>query len=100
MSGCINGLRPPPRGQHRHSGDRQGGASRPTSSCLEGHRATTQAWARSLAEHSSEGEIVDAVDTVLKTYLTVREHADERFIDCYRRVGMKPFKEALYGADS
>ena len=23
---------------------------------------------------------------------------DERFLDCYRRVGMQPFKEALYGA--
>ncbi len=44
-------------------------------------------------------EIVGAVDTVLQTYLAQREGPDERFIDCYRRVGLDPFKESLYGAD-
>ncbi|HEY6878031.1 MAG TPA: nitrite/sulfite reductase [Polyangiales bacterium] len=43
-------------------------------------------------------KIVDAVETVVKRYLEVRTSADERFLDCYRRVGMGPFKEALYGA--
>jgi sulfite reductase (NADPH) hemoprotein beta-component len=43
-------------------------------------------------------KIVNAVETIVKRYLEVRSSADERFLDCYRRVGMGPFKEALYGA--
>ncbi len=42
-------------------------------------------------------KIVDAVETVVKRYLELRTSIDERFLDCYRRVGMEPFKEALYG---
>jgi len=45
----------------------------------------------------SRDEIVGAVHTVLEVYLAGRQGADERFIDYYRRVGMTPFKEALYG---
>jgi len=40
----------------------------------------------------------DAVETILNTYLEVRNEG-ERFIETYRRVGMAPFKEALYAAD-
>ena len=47
----------------------------------------------------SREQIVDAVDTVLKTYLELRESPEERFLDCYRRLGVTPFKEALYGDD-
>ncbi len=46
---------------------------------------------------SSEA-IVDAVETVVDTYVKLRATADEDFLSAYRRVGMKPFKEALYGA--
>ena len=46
---------------------------------------------------SSEA-IVDAVETVVDTYIRLRATADEDFLSAYRRVGMKPFKEALYGA--
>ena len=41
-------------------------------------------------------EVVDAVETIVDTYIELREDG-ERFLDAYRRVGMKPFKEALYG---
>jgi sulfite reductase (NADPH) hemoprotein beta-component len=41
-------------------------------------------------------EAVDAVETIINTYVGVRNDG-ERFLDTYRRVGMKPFKEALYG---
>jgi len=40
-------------------------------------------------------EISDAVETVVDTYLDIRQK-DEPFIDTYRRVGKDPFKEALY----
>jgi sulfite reductase (NADPH) hemoprotein beta-component len=42
-------------------------------------------------------DAVDALETILNTYLRIREK-NERFLDTYRRVGMEPFKEALYGA--
>ncbi len=41
--------------------------------------------------------IVDAVQTVIETYLSLRR-PEERFLDTYRRVGMAPFKERLYAA--
>ena len=41
-------------------------------------------------------EVVDAVETIVDTYVEERENG-ERFLDTYRRVGIKPFKEALYG---
>ena len=46
----------------------------------------------------SADSVVDAVETVLDTYVTVRTRPDEEFLATYRRVGQKPFKEALYGA--
>ena len=55
----------------------------------------------SLGERTGPGfgaeEIVPAIETVVQAYLDNRESADEAFIDTYRRVGMAPFKEALYG---
>jgi len=46
----------------------------------------------------SSDDIVDAVETVVDTYLERREGADETFLAAYRRLGAAPFKEALYGA--
>ena len=46
----------------------------------------------------STGEVVDAVETIVETYLTHRESASEPFLAAYRRLGPAPFKEALYGA--
>ena len=47
-----------------------------------------------LAQH----EIIDAVERVIERYLEIRESADERFIETVRRVGLDPFKHAVYGA--
>ncbi|RCL03620.1 MAG: sulfite reductase (NADPH) hemoprotein beta-component [Candidatus Tokpelaia sp. JSC161] len=41
-------------------------------------------------------EIVNAVERVINTYVLLRK-TNERFIDTYRRVGMIPFRHALYG---
>ncbi|RXF68474.1 nitrite/sulfite reductase [Hansschlegelia zhihuaiae] len=43
-------------------------------------------------------EVGDAVETVVDTYLKLREGPDENFLAAVRRLGQKPFKEALYGA--
>jgi sulfite reductase (NADPH) hemoprotein beta-component len=45
-------------------------------------------------------EIVDAVETIVETYLSIRNDQSERFLDVYRRVGPAPFKEALYGREA
>jgi sulfite reductase (NADPH) hemoprotein beta-component len=46
----------------------------------------------------SSDKIVDAVETVVDTYLKLRTDSEEDFLTAYRRVGMKPFKEALYAS--
>jgi len=45
----------------------------------------------------SSDEVVDAVETLVDTYLEKRESADEDFLAAYRRLGQAPFKDALYG---
>ncbi len=45
----------------------------------------------------TEDEIVDAVETIVDTYLKLRKDG-EIFLDTYRRVGVQPFKETLYAA--
>ena len=44
----------------------------------------------------SEDGVVAAIDRATQVYLSRRE-AGERFLDTYRRIGMAPFKEAIYG---
>ena len=43
-----------------------------------------------------EDGVVDAVEKATEVYKALRE-GDERFVDTYRRVGLEPFKEAIYG---
>ena len=43
-------------------------------------------------------EVVGAVETIVDTYLSVRESPDESFLATYARVGLRPFKEKLYAA--
>ena len=43
----------------------------------------------------SDAAVADAVDTLVDTYLARRTDG-ERFLDTYRRVGVAPFKEAVY----
>jgi sulfite reductase (NADPH) hemoprotein beta-component len=45
----------------------------------------------------SADEVVDAVETIVDTYLELRRPG-ERFIDAYRRLGIEPFREKLYAA--
>ena len=44
-------------------------------------------------------EIVPAIERILRAYLALRSHQEETFLDAFRRVGMEPFKAALYGAE-
>ena len=42
-------------------------------------------------------EVPAAIEAIVDTYMDIRED-DERFLDTYRRIGMVPFKEAVYGS--
>jgi sulfite reductase (NADPH) hemoprotein beta-component len=44
----------------------------------------------------SSENVVDAVETIVSTYKALRRDESEDFLAAYRRVGMAPFKEALY----
>ncbi|SVB62575.1 uncharacterized protein METZ01_LOCUS215429, partial [marine metagenome] len=42
-------------------------------------------------------EVPAAIEAIVDTYMDIRKD-DERFLDTYRRIGMVPFKEAVYGS--
>ncbi len=44
-------------------------------------------------------EIVPAIERIVRAYLDLRDDPDETFLDAYRRVGIDPFKSALYPAN-
>jgi len=95
ISGCINAC------GHHHAGhigilgvDRKGVENYQLT--LGGSGAEDAAVGKITGPGFDEDGIVGAVETVIDTYLGLRE-AGERFLDTYRRVGMRPFKEALYG---
>jgi sulfite reductase (NADPH) hemoprotein beta-component len=48
----------------------------------------------------STDDVVDAVENIVDTYLGLRAGPDEDFLAAYRRVGMAPFKKALYERDA
>ena len=95
ISGCINAC------GHHHAGhigilgvDRKGVENYQLS--LGGSGAEDVSLAKITGPGFDEAGVVDAVETVTDLYLERREEG-ERFLDTYRRIGMEPFKEALYG---
>jgi sulfite reductase (NADPH) hemoprotein beta-component len=48
----------------------------------------------------SSEKVVGAIATIVETYKAQRAGADEPFLTTFRRVGMAPFKEALYERDA
>ena len=45
-------------------------------------------------------DILGAIDSIISLYMTERTSRDETFLDFYRRVGMAPFRAALYAEGS
>ncbi len=95
ISGCINAC------GHHHAGhigilgvDRKGKENFQLS--LGGSEAEDVSLAKITGPGFDEDGVVKAVETVTDVYLASREDG-ERFLDTYRRIGMAPFKEALYG---
>jgi sulfite reductase (NADPH) hemoprotein beta-component len=95
ISGCINAC------GHHHAGhigilgvDRKGVENYQL--LLGGSSAEDVSLGKITGPGFDEDGIVDAVERTTAKYLQLRENG-ERFLDTYRRVGMEPFKEAIYG---
>jgi sulfite reductase (NADPH) hemoprotein beta-component len=96
ISGCINAC------GHHHAGhigilgvDRKGEESYQL--LLGGSGAEDTSLAAILGPGFNEEGVIAAIEMVVEKYLAVRTDEGERFLDTYRRVGAKPFKEAVYG---
>ena len=96
ISGCINAC------GHHHVGhigilglDRAGVENYQIT--LGGDATETAAIGEKTGPGFAYDEIVPAIERILRAYLGLRLHAEETFLDAYRRVGMDPFKRALYG---
>jgi sulfite reductase (NADPH) hemoprotein beta-component len=95
ISGCINAC------GHHHAGhigilgvDRKGVENYQLT--LGGSGAEDVSIGKITGPGFDEDGIVDAVERATDKYKELREPG-ERFVDTYRRVGMEPFKEAIYG---
>ena len=63
---------------------------------LGGSEADDASLGKWLGPAIPKADLVDAVSRLVSHYLAVRDSDSERFLDTYRRVGPKPFKEAVY----
>ncbi len=95
ISGCINAC------GHHHAGhigilgvDKKGTENYQLS--LGGSGAEDVSLGKITGPGFDEDGVVDAIERATDTYVSLREPG-ERFLDTYRRVGMQPFKEAIYG---
>ncbi len=94
ISGCINAC------AHHHVGhigvlgvDKKGTESYQL--LLGGNADENAAIGKITGPGFNGDQIVGAIETVIRTYQEIKE-GNERFIDTYQRVGMEPFKDALY----
>ncbi|MCE8545756.1 nitrite/sulfite reductase [Ruegeria pomeroyi] len=95
ISGCINAC------GHHHVGhigilglDRAGVENYQIT--LGGDATETAAIGERTGPGFAYDQIVPAIERIVETYLDQRRDREESFIDTYRRVGMAPFKTALY----
>ena len=95
ISGCINAC------GHHHAGhigilgvDRKGVENYQL--LLGGSEGADTSLGQITGPGFNEDGIVDAVEKATEVYLAQKQEG-ERFLDTYRRIGMAPFKEALYG---
>jgi len=94
ISGCINAC------GHHHAGhigilgvNKRGEEFYQVT--LGGHQGYDASIGKIIGPAFSSGDIVDAVEDIVMTYLDQRQDG-EQFLDTYRRVGSLPFKEKLY----
>ncbi|MEO0692896.1 MAG: nitrite/sulfite reductase, partial [Pseudomonadota bacterium] len=95
ISGCINAC------GHHHVGhigilglDRAGVESYQIT--LGGDGTETAAVGERAGPGFSADEIVPAIERLVAAYLDLRADPEEKFLQTYRRLGLSPFKAALY----
>jgi sulfite reductase (NADPH) hemoprotein beta-component len=98
MSGCINAC------AHHHVGhigilgvDKKGEDWYQFT--LGGSSEADAALGKALGKAIAADEVANTIEKILLTYIEQRESEEESFLDLVRRVGVDPFKEAVYGAD-
>ena len=96
ISGCINAC------GHHHVGhigilglDRAGVENYQIT--LGGDGTETAAIGDKTGPGFAYDQVVPAVERILRGYLDLRSSPEETFLEAFRRVGMEPFKAALYG---
>jgi sulfite reductase (NADPH) hemoprotein beta-component len=95
ISGCINAC-----GHHHvaHIGilglDRAGVESYQIT--LGGDHTETAAIGERAGPGFSADDIIPAIERLVEAYLELRQSDEETFIESYRRLGLTPFKAALY----
>ena len=96
ISGCINAC------GHHHVGhigilglDRAGVENYQIT--LGGDGTETAAIGDKTGPGFAYDQVVPAVERILRSYLDLRSSPEETFLEAFRRVGMEPFKAALYG---
>ena len=99
ISGCINAC------GHHHVGhigilglDRAGVENYQIT--LGGDATETASLGTRTGPGFSAEEIVPAIERIVSAYLEHRESPEETFLQTYRRLGMAPFKTALYGEEA
>ena len=95
MSGCINAC------GHHHVGnigilgvDKKGEDWYQLT--IGGSSAADASLGKILGKSVPADEVSNSLEKLLLTYIEVREEVDESFLETVRRVGVTPFKEAMY----
>jgi sulfite reductase (NADPH) hemoprotein beta-component len=96
ISGCINAC------GHHHAGnigilgvDKQGEEFYQIT--LGGSSKDDSSIGKIIGPAFAIDQVADAVENIVNVYLEKRTNKDERFLETFRRVGIDPFKEKVYG---
>ena len=98
ISGCMNSC------GHHHAGhigilgvDKQGAEFYQIS--IGGNQGNDASIGKVIGPSVAQDDVPGVIERLIETYLTRRDSEHERFIDTVRRIGLEPFKEAVYGDD-
>jgi sulfite reductase (NADPH) hemoprotein beta-component len=64
--------------------------------CLGGSASKDASIAKILGPSFDTADVPAVLEKILDVYVAKRSHSDEQFIDTYKRIGMDPFKGAVY----
>ncbi|MBI4195786.1 MAG: nitrite/sulfite reductase [Betaproteobacteria bacterium] len=95
ISGCMNSC------GHHHAGhigilgvDKQGAEFYQIS--IGGNQGNDASIGKVIGPSVAQDEVPGVIEKLIETYIALRDSEHERFVDTVRRVGLEPFKEAVY----